>query len=46
MNPARAFGTATAIFHFPLEHIVYWIGPIIGGIVAGLVYGYGLLKKD
>jgi glycerol uptake facilitator-like aquaporin len=45
MNPARAFGTAAAIFHFPLEHIVYWIGPIIGGIVAGLVYGYGLLKR-
>ncbi len=46
MNPARAFGTAAAIVHFPLEHIVYWIGPIIGGIVAGLVYGYGLLKKE
>ncbi len=37
MNPARAFGPALASGHWD-AHIVYWIGPILGGVVAGLVY--------
>jgi MIP family channel proteins len=46
MNPARTLGTAAAIGYFPASHIVYWIGPIIGGIAAALVYSYLLLKED
>ena len=43
LNPARFMGPAlTAQFWTNLE--VYWIGPIIGGIVAALLYRYGFLR--
>jgi len=37
MNPARTFGPALASGYWD-NHLVYWIGPIIGGVVGGLVY--------
>jgi len=44
MNPARTFGTALPIGHFPMpEHLVYWIGPILGGVVAGVLYKFVIL---
>jgi len=36
-NPARVFGTAIASGQFT-HHYVWWIGPILGGVVAGFVY--------
>lgn len=45
MNPARTFGPALAAGYWA-NHLVYWIGPIIGGIVAGLLYSIALLKKE
>ena len=38
-NPARAIGPALAS-GFLQNWYVYWIGPIVGGIVAALVYNY------
>ncbi|MDO8537926.1 MAG: MIP family channel protein [archaeon] len=43
LNPARAFGPALASGYWNTQ-IVYWIGPIIGGIVAGLVYSHSFLQ--
>lgn len=37
MNPARTFGTAV-ITNIWDSHWVYWAGPILGGIVASLLY--------
>ena len=43
MNPARTFGPAL-ISGFWDNHIVYWIGPLLGGGLAGWVYGKLLMK--
>ncbi|PWB53115.1 MAG: aquaporin [Candidatus Methanoperedenaceae archaeon] len=37
MNPARTFGPALAS-GFWANHLVYWIGPVIGGLVAAFLY--------
>jgi MIP family channel proteins len=44
MNPARTFGPAVAA-NFWDNHLVYWIGPLCGAIIAGLVYGWYLMDK-
>ena len=45
MNPARAFGPALAS-GFWENHFVYWIGPIIGAVIAALLYDKVLNSKD
>jgi MIP family channel proteins len=45
MNPARTFGPALASSHWN-NHVVYWIGPLIGGALAGLIYGRFLIKES
>jgi MIP family channel proteins len=45
MNPARVFGPALASGYW-VNHAVYWIGPMLGGALAGLVYGRFLIKPD
>jgi MIP family channel proteins len=37
LNPARAFGPALASSHWASQG-VYWVGPIAGGCLAGLIY--------
>jgi MIP family channel proteins len=44
MNPARTFGPAVAANFWP-NHAVYWIGPMAGGALAGLIYGRFLIKE-
>jgi MIP family channel proteins len=44
MNPARTFGPALASGHWN-NHMVYWIGPLIGGALAGIIYGRFLIKE-
>ena len=45
MNPARTFGPALAGGYWE-NHIVYWIGPLLGGILAGLVYSRWIGKEQ
>ena len=44
LNPARAFGPALAAWRWA-NHGVYWVGPLAGGFVAGLLYDSLYLKK-
>ena len=39
MNPARAFGPALVDGTWD-NHLVYWIGPIIGAVIGALMYHY------
>ena len=45
MNPARTFGPAliSGTWEF---HWIYWVGPIIGGIIAGVLMNYLYVKKS
>ncbi|HET8834498.1 MAG TPA: aquaporin [Gemmatimonadales bacterium] len=42
LNPARAFGPALVAGQW-VAHAVYWVGPLLGGIVAGLLWEHVLL---
>ena len=44
LNPARVFGPA-AISGTWLNHWIYWVGPLAGGALAGLIYGRFLLEE-
>jgi aquaporin Z len=45
LNPARAFGTELASRHW-LNWGIYWVGPLGGGFVAGLLYDSLFLRKS
>ncbi|KAK4935785.1 Aquaporin-1 [Elasticomyces elasticus] len=34
LNPARSFGPCVASRSFPSEHWIYWVGPLLGSLVA------------
>jgi len=45
MNPARTFGPALAAGFFD-NHLVYWLGPILGAVVAALLYNNFFMSKE
>jgi MIP family channel proteins len=45
LNPARAFGPALASGHW-LNWGTYWVGPLGGGFLAGLLYDSLFLRKS
>jgi MIP family channel proteins len=45
MNPARAFGPAFVARHWQ-NHLVYWVGPLAGGVVAGFLYDRLFLRDQ
>ena len=44
-NPARAFGPAVIAGAFTAQ-IVWWIGPILGAVIAALLWDKVLLRRD
>jgi MIP family channel proteins len=45
MNPARAFGPALLSRHWANQG-VYWVGPLIGGVIAGFLYNAIFLRDQ
>lgn len=45
MNPARALGPALASGTWN-DHLVYWIGPILGAVAAALLYEYVFSEEE
>lgn len=51
MNPARTFGPGLVaalsgnLPNFWGQHVVYWVGPILGAVVAGLIYDNLVMEK-
>lgn len=38
LNPARSFGPCVASKSFPTYHWVYWVGPILGSVMAFAIW--------
>jgi MIP family channel proteins len=45
MNPARTLGSAVAARHWT-NHGVYWVGPLFGGVIAGVLYDRIFLRNQ
>lgn len=45
MNPARALGPALLTGDWT-SHLVWWIGPVIGGVLAALTYHYVFAEPE
>lgn len=44
INPARSFGSAVVTGDF-VNHWIFWVGPIIGGAAAALIYDFILAPR-
>ncbi|KAF3918881.1 Aquaporin-5 [Dactylellina cionopaga] len=38
LNPVRSFGPAVVAHHFNSDHWIYWVGPLLGALVAAGFY--------
>jgi hypothetical protein len=45
MNPARSLGPASVLGQFD-NHVVYWVGPLLGGVLAALFYQLVLRARE
>jgi glycerol uptake facilitator-like aquaporin len=45
MNPARSFGPAV-VTHIFEGQTAYWVGPLLGGIAAALLYDKLFLPRE
>jgi MIP family channel proteins len=45
MNPARAFGPALVAHHWT-NNGVYWVGPLVGGVIGGFLYSAIFLRDQ
>ncbi|KAM4688625.1 aquaporin-1 [Discoglossus pictus] len=45
MNPARSFGSAVITRNFT-HHWIFWVGPMIGGAAAALIYEFILAPRS
>lgn len=47
MNPARSFGPAVVVTSFDSSiwqnHWIYWVGPALGALLAGISYRYSIV---
>uniref|UniRef100_A0A8D0DTL2 Aquaporin 1 (Colton blood group) n=1 Tax=Salvator merianae TaxID=96440 RepID=A0A8D0DTL2_SALMN len=44
INPARSFGSAVVSNNF-VDHWIFWVGPLIGGASAALIYDFILAPR-
>lgn len=44
VNPARAFGPAFIAGDWT-NHLVWWVGPILGAVAAAMVYEAGIMRR-
>ena len=44
MNPARSFGPALVAGEWA-NHWIYWVGPLLGAAMAGLVYQFAFINR-
>lgn len=40
LNPARSFAPCVALTSFPTYHWIYWVGPLLGSLLAVFFYRY------
>ncbi|XP_029139259.1 aquaporin-1 [Protobothrops mucrosquamatus] len=45
INPARSFGSALVTTNF-VDHWVFWVGPLLGGVSAALIYDFILAPRS